>query len=155
MLRCPRQVFVTDWNWKAALMSAAFRGTVYAFAAVPRGPGALWGVWIELAFRFAVGGFWGSLLQAYRGAEPAWLAGIFAAAVLPASVHVLEYFALKTGGAAHIGVGMFLSILVTVGSLVVNWLLMRKGLFVTGDGAGTLISDFRRLPQAFARLFTS
>jgi hypothetical protein len=151
----PWQVFILDWNWKAALLSAVFRGVLYAFATVPRGPGALRGVWIELAFRIAVGGFWGSLLQAYLEAEPAWLAGSFATLVLPAAAHTLEYFALKAGGATHIGAGMFISILVSIGSLVINWLLMRKGLMVTGEGAGSLAEDFRRLPSALAGIFNS
>jgi len=151
----PWRVFVLDWNWKAAVLSAVFRAVLYGFAAVPRGPGAMRGVWIELGFRILVGGFWGSLLQAYRGARPAWLAGTFAVLVLPAGAHTLEYMALKAGGATHIGAGMFMSILVSVGSLLINWLLMRKGLLVTGEGTATLADDLRRLPSALAEIFTA
>jgi hypothetical protein len=153
VLTHPWRVFILDWNWKAALLSALFRAILYGCAAVPRGPGAMRGVWIELAFRILVGGFWGSLLQAYRGARPAWLAGFFAVLILPGGAHTLEYMALKTGGATHIGAGMFMSILVSVGSLLINWLLMRKGLLVTGEGAGTLAEDLRRLPAALAAIF--
>jgi hypothetical protein len=39
--------------------------------ALPRGQGAMRLVWIELLFRILVGGFQGSLLQAFRGAPPA------------------------------------------------------------------------------------
>jgi hypothetical protein len=155
VLAHPWRVFVVDWNWKAALLSAVFRAVLYGCAAVPRGPGAMRGVWIELGFRILVGGFWGSLLQAYRGARPAWLAGLFAVLLLPAGAHTLEYLALKTGGATHIGAGMFVSILVSAGSLLFNWLLMRKGLLVTGKGTATLAADLRRLPSALAEIFTS
>ena len=151
----PWQIFVRDWNWKAALLSALFRAVLYGFAAVPRGPGAMRGVWIELGFRILVGGFWGSLLQAYRGARPAWLAGLFAVLLLPGGAHTLEYMALKAGGATHIGAGMFMSIIVSVGSLLINWLLMRKGLLVTGKGTATLADDLRRLPAALAEIFTA
>jgi len=155
ILTNPWRVFILDWNWKAALLSAAFRAVLYGFAAVPRGPGAMRGVWIELGFRILVGGFWGSLLQAYRGARPAWAAGLFAVLILPGSAHVLEYLALKTGGATHIGAGMFMSILVSIGSLLINWLLMRKGLLVTGKGSATLACDLRRLPAALCEIFTA
>jgi len=149
----PWKTFVVDWNWKAALLSALFRGLLFLFVAVPHGPGALRLVWIELAFRMLIGGFWGSLLQAFRGARPAWLAGLLAAVLLPASAHVLEYLALQAGHATHIGAGMVVSIGVSVGSLLLNWFLMRRGMLVTGDGADSLGADLRRLPRLLAAFF--
>ena len=41
--------------------------------------------------------------------------------------HTLEYFVLKTGGATHVGAGMFVSILITIGSLFINWLQQLVG----------------------------
>jgi hypothetical protein len=143
----PWKTFVVDWNWKAALLSALFRGVLFLAVAIPRGPGAMRLVWIELAFRVLVGGFWGSLLQAFRGARPAWLAGLLAAVLLPVAAHTLEYLALQAGHATHIGAGMVVSIAVSVGSLLLNWFLMRKGVLITGAGAGSLGADLRRLPR--------
>jgi hypothetical protein len=153
VLADPWQTFVADWNWKAALLSALFRGMLFLAVAVPRGSGALRLVWIELAFRIAVGGFWGSLLQAFRGARPAWLAGLLAAVALPAAAHALEYLALRAGHAPHIGAGMVVSIAVSVGSLLLNWFLMREGLLITGAGADSLGCDLRRLPRLLAAFF--
>lgn len=150
VLRDPWKTFVVDWNWKAALLSALFRGMLFLIVAVPRGPGALRLVWIELAFRMLVGGFWGSLLQAFRGVRPAWLAGLFAAVLLPLTAHSLEYLALQAGDAKHIGAGMVVSIAVSVGSLMLNWSLMRRGMLVTGDGADSLGADLRRVPRLLA-----
>ncbi len=141
----PWQTFVCDWNWKAALMSALFRVLLFSGATL-RGPGAMRGVWIELLFRLAIGGFWGSLLQAFRAARPAWLAGLFVALILPGSAHTLEFLALKAGHATHITAGMIVSITVSVVSLLFNWLLMRNGLLVTGAGSARLRDDLRRLP---------
>jgi hypothetical protein len=149
----PWKTFVVDWNWKAALLSASFRGVLFLFVAVPRGPGAMRMVWIELIFRVMVGGFWGSLLQAFRVARPAWLAGLLAAVLLPAAAHILEYLALQAGHATHIGAGMVVSIAVSVGSLLLNWFLMRKGVLITGDGSGSLGADLRRLPRLLAAFF--
>jgi hypothetical protein len=149
----PWKTFVADWNWKAALLSALFRGMLFLVVALPRGSGALRLVWIELAFRIVVGGFWGSLLQAFRGARPAWLAALLAAVALPAAAHALEYLALQAGRATHIGAGMVVSIAVSVGSLLLNWFLMRQGLLITGDGAASLGADLRRLPRLLAAFF--
>jgi len=149
----PWKTFVVDWNWKAALLSALFRGILFLIVAVPRGSGAMRLVWIELLFRILVGGFWGSLLQAFRGARPAWLAGLLAAVLLPAAAHTLEYLALQAGHATHIGAGMVVSIVVSVGSLLLNWFLMRKGMLITGDGSDSLGADMRRLPRLLAAFF--
>ena len=149
----PWKTFVIDWNWKAALLSALFRAMLFSFATL-RGPGALRGVWIELLFRLAIGGFWGSLLQAFRSARPAWLAGLCVTLILPGGAHALEFLALKAGHATHIRAGMIVSIGVSVVSLLLNWLLMRQGLMVTGAGSARLRDDFRRLPAALIRPFT-
>jgi hypothetical protein len=144
----PWTVFVVRWNWKAALLSAGIRGLLFSAAVVPRESGAMRGAFIEIAFRIAVGGCWGSMMQALRAARPAWLAGLLVALVLPASAHGLEYFLLRIGEATHISSGMTVSILFSVASLLVNFALMRRGLMLTGEGAASLGSDFRRLPRA-------
>jgi len=148
----PWQTFVRDWNWKAALLSALFRAMLFS-AATLRGPGAMRGVWIELLFRLAIGGFWGSLLQAFRRARPAWLAGLCVTLLLPGAAHTLEFLALTAGPAAHIVTGMIVSIAVSVGSLLVNWLLMRNGLLLAGAGSGRLRDDLRRLPAVLRGMF--
>lgn len=144
----PWTVLVLRWNWKAALLSAGIRGLLFAIAVVPRGSGAMRGAFIEIVFRIAVGGCWGSMMQALRSARPAWLASLLVALVLPASAHGLEYVLLRVGEATHIASGMVASILFSAASLLVNFALMRRGLMLTGEGAGSLRSDFRGLPRA-------
>ena len=65
----PWRIFVVEWNWKAALLSAIFRGAFFLGLAVPRGPGAMRLVWIELAFRAVTGG---SRLAHDEGAATYW-----------------------------------------------------------------------------------
>jgi len=147
----PWRTFIRDWNWKAALLSALFRVLLFSVVTL-RGPGAMRGVWIELLFRLAIGGFWGSLLQAFRAARPAWLAGLSVAIILPGAAHTLEFLALKAGHATHITAGMLVSIAVSAASLLVNWLLIRNGLLVTGAGSARLLDDLRRLPAVLRGL---
>ena len=145
--------FGACWNWKAALLSAFFRGIVSLVAAIPAGPAVLRGIWIVLTFRVIMGGFWGSLAQALRAARPAWLAGVCVAVLLPACVHSLEFAILRAGHATHIRTGMMISIVFTAASLLLNWALMRRGLLITGEGAQPLLTDLRRLPRELARIF--
>jgi hypothetical protein len=150
----PWEVFIERWNWKAALLSALFRGVAFALPMTRlAGADAMRSLCIELGFRIVIGGFWGSLLQAFRGAQPAWLAGLSVAVALPAAAHVLEFAALRAGHVGHIKTGMVVSVIISIGSLVINLGLMRKGLLVTGDDAESLRSDFRRIPGALAGMF--
>jgi len=148
----PWKTFVLDWNWKAAVLSALFRVLLFA-AATLRGRGAWRGVWIELLFRLGIGGFWGSLLQSFRAARPAWLAGLCVALILPTAAHTLEFLALRAGHATHIAAGLIASVSISAASLVANWLLMRQGLLITGAGSARLRDDFRRLPAVIAAIF--
>ncbi len=143
------QVFIVDWNWKTAVLSATCRLAVWpaskAAGAMLLTPGAFRGLLIEFLFRLAIGGFWGSLLQVFAEAQPAWLAGLFMVTFLPACAHGLEYFVLRAGGAAHAGALTVVSIIFSVLSILVNWVLMRRGILVTGRGAASFGTDLRRI----------
>jgi hypothetical protein len=142
----PIRTFIRQWNWKAGLLSGVFRAALFSVAVIPRDPAALRGIAIQLAFRVAIGGLWGSLAQAFREAEPAWLAGVFVTALLPAAVHLAEYFFLRAGHVSHIRAGMIASVSLSIISLLLNWGLMRRGLLLTGKGTESLAADFSRLP---------
>lgn len=148
MARHPWQVFVLQWNWKAALLSAGIRGLLFCVAVVPHGSGAVRGAWIEVAFRIGLGGCWGSAMQALRRARPVWLAGLLVALVIPAGAHFLEFALLRLGRAAAIRSAMVVSVSFSAASLLVNFALMRRGLLITGEGAQSLAADLRRLPAA-------
>jgi hypothetical protein len=62
------------------------------------------------------------------------------AVALPASAHLLEFFALWAGHASHIKTAMIVSVVISIGSLLINLGLMRRGLLITGDEAGSLWS---------------
>ena len=154
LLANPFRSFICGWNWKAGLLSGIFRAALFAIAVVRpseavRDPAGLGGIALQLAFRIAVGGIWGTVAQAFQEAEPAWLAALWSAAVLPAAVHLVEYFVLRANHVAHLEAGMIASISLSVLSLLLNWRLMRKGLLLTGKGSDSLVNDFSRLPAAF------
>jgi hypothetical protein len=142
----PFESLVRNWNWKAGLLGGVFRAILFSIAIFPRDSAAVRGVLIQLAYRVAVGGMWGSVAQAFRDAEPAWLTGLFLGAVLPVAVHLVEYAMLRAGHASHIRTGMISSVVLSVISLLLNWGLMRRGLMLTGKGTESLATDFARLP---------
>ena len=139
VLTQPWHVFIVRWNWKTALLSGAFRTALWPLAMLARGKfyplGSLAGICAASAYRIAVGGFWGSLLQAFAGARPAWLAGACMAVFLPGCMHSIEYLVLRAGGAAHPGAATAGSLAVSLVSVLVNWGLMRKGFLLTGAAA--------------------
>jgi hypothetical protein len=155
VLAHPWQIFITDWNWKAALFSAIFRVAVWPTTKAAgirlTSPGALKGLLIEIAYRLAIGGFWGSLLQAFAGARPAWLGGLSMVVLLPGCAHGLEYLVLRMSGASHPGAITFVSIVFSVASLFVNWGLMRNGILLTGRRGSSLGTDVRRILGAGIR----
>jgi len=72
LLTHPWRVFVLDWNWKAAVLSAIFRMAIWPVAMAGHGPllapGSVRGMCIEFGLWMLVGGFWGSLLQTFSAA---------------------------------------------------------------------------------------
>jgi hypothetical protein len=150
LLAHPWRTLVIGWNWKAGLLAGLFRLIVFVIAGVPRTPMAWAGVLLQLAARVILGGCWGSLTQAFRFAEPAWLAGSLLVLFVPIGLHAVEYAFLRAGHATHIRAGMIVSVSMSAASFLLNWMLMRRGLLLTGEGTESLAADFRRLPLALA-----
>jgi len=153
ILAHPWEVFIERWNWKTAVLSGVFRGIAFVLPmARLMGNEALRSLCIELGFRIAIGGFWGSLLQSFRNAEPAWLARLSVAVALPTLVHLIEYAAFRAGHVTHIRTGMIVSVAISISSLLVNLRFMRDGLLITGGDGESLATDLKRIPAALAAM---
>jgi hypothetical protein len=148
----PWEIFVAHWNWKAALLSALFRGVAFGVAMARLTRRRPWrSVLIEMIFRAAVGGSWGSVIQRFRKAEPAWLAGALVSVPLALASHALEYAVLRAGGATGVRTGMVVSVVISAGSLLLNLRLIRRGVLITGEGSESLLCDLRRIPGALVQ----
>jgi hypothetical protein len=149
VLSHPWRVFVLNWNWKTALLSAVIRIAVWPAALAGRARilslSSLQGALIEFVFRLTLGGCWGSLLQSFSTAQPAWLAGLCVSVVLPAASHALEYLLLRATGTAHAGAVVITSVVFSILSVLINWGLMRRGILLTGDGTPSFADDLRRI----------
>ena len=84
LLRNPWQHLVLRWNGKAALLSAMFRGIIFLVASIKsHHAGRSSGVLAEALFGALSAGFFGTLTQALRFAEPQWVAGLLLAGIFP------------------------------------------------------------------------
>jgi len=136
------------WNWKSAVVSAAYRAPIFFFTSLKAGWRTAFGALIaETAFRACTSGFWGAFTQAVRLMEPAWLAVLLVVVVAPVVVQSLNLLIHVASGTPNLKQGFFVSCLVTGIASLFNLYAMRKGTFVTGREGGSLWQDLRRLPM--------
>jgi thiamine transporter ThiT len=79
------------WHWKAAVLSAGFRGLVFLLANLRAGhAAAARAMAIELIYAALASGVMGTAAQRLRRTRPRWLGGVLAGAMLPAAAHMPE-----------------------------------------------------------------
>ena len=145
--RHPVQSLLRHWNYKSALTSAATRGALFFAANVSAGWDAATAALVtECAFRACTAGFYGAFTQAFRHVEPARAAIIAASIALPLVAHSLELLVHWLRGTPNLGLSIAVSVAFTVVSTSFNVFAMRRGVFVVGAGARSLVDDFKRLP---------
>jgi len=148
LVRNPRDLLVRRWNWKSAVLSPLFRSQIFLAVNLRAGwKAALGAMAAEFLYRSLAAGFWGALTQAFRGAEPAWLAGFAVAILLPLLSHSVELLIHWLRGTPNLWASIAASAGFTAISTVFNWYAMRKGVFVVGEGSASLAADLRRIPR--------
>jgi hypothetical protein len=101
----------------------------------------------ESLFCAATSGFYGSIAQAFRMAEPQWLTLLFLTLILPGSFQVLEYFMHRTGGTPHLGIAEIISSSISAISALFSWYAMRRDALLVGPEGARFGSDLSRLPR--------
>jgi hypothetical protein len=144
----PVRCLVRRWNWKAAVLSAAIRGSIFFWANLQAGSNAaLRALLVDSLFRIPLVGIYGALTQALRSAEPGWAAVAAVAAGIPAVAHATEFTVHYIAGTPIIAEGLVISIVFSAVSSGFELLAMRHGLLVVGPGANSLWTDMRRVPR--------
>ena len=148
LLRRPREILVRQWNWKSALFSALFRGAIFFAVNASAGWRAATGAMAaEFAYRSLTAGFYGSIAQAFRRAEPRWAATLVVMVATPAVAHSLEFFIHWLRGTPKLALSVAVSIGFTILASLFNLHAMRHGAMVVGDEGATLASDMKRMPR--------
>ena len=136
------------WNWKSALLGAAYRGPIFFFTSLKAGwRSALAAMLTETAFRALTSGLWGAFTQALRLLQPAWLAVFLVGVVAPIVVQSLELLLHMARGTPNLRRGFWVSCIITAIASLFNLYVMRRGTLITGEAGQSLKSDLRHLPR--------
>jgi hypothetical protein len=136
------------WNWKSAVLSLSLRLPVFVVASVRRGLTATLSAAVtEFVFCAATSGFYGSICQSFRLAEPRWLTLLFLTLILPGLFQALEYLMHRTGGTPHLRIAEIFSCSISILSALFNWYAMRRDALLVGPEGDRFGSDLARLPR--------
>lgn len=148
LLRDPWRCVVKRWNGKTALLSAMFRGVVFLAASIKsHHTGRLSGVLAEALFGAMCAGFFGTLTQALRFADPEWLAELLLAGIYPVLFQLGDYFFHAVLGTQVFRTGMIASAVFTALSAAFNLFIMRRGTLLVGKEGNPFTQDLIALPR--------
>jgi hypothetical protein len=145
----PLEMLVWRWNWKAALISGLMRGSIYLATHIQHGwRAALGAMSVEFIFRVIVSGAFGSLVQAFHRATPAWLATLCVMFMLPGLAHIIEFTLHTLNGDQSKVSAIIVSISFSIISAVFNLFAMRRGaMLVKDEKQQSLWQDFKSFPR--------
>jgi len=147
--------YIRLWNWKSAVLSVVMRGPIFVIASVRRGWGAAGSALIvESIFCALTAGFYGTVVQALRDAQPAWITGLLITLVMPAIFQVLEYFMQRFHGTPHLRAAEIASVVASALSALFNWYAMRQGALLVGSEGRSLGGDVKRFPVLLYRFLS-
>jgi hypothetical protein len=144
----PGGQLIRKWNWKSAVTSSLFRAPIFFFVNLSAGPKAAAGAFLtELVLRSATSGFYGSITESIREAEPAWLAGLTAALLMPLANHSLELLVHWLRGTPKLAHSIVASVCFTAVSTLFNLYVMRQGALIVGEKRQSFGQDMRSMPR--------
>jgi hypothetical protein len=144
----PWEYLITRWNWKSALFSSIFRALIFFFSNLTAGWRAATGAMLaEFVYRALTTGFYGAITQAFREAEPPWLAMLVAIILLPVFSHSLELCVHLLRGTPKLVTSIVASFTFTVLSTLFMLYAMRRGSFIVGADARSLSDDMANIPK--------
>jgi hypothetical protein len=155
ILRHPLEMIVRRWNWKAAALSGIMRGLIYFFTHISLGwRAALSAMSLEFLFRVFNSGATSSVSQAFRTAQPHWLANTIVMIGFPAYAHTFEYILHTINGDRNVNKSIVVSIIFSALSAIFNLHVMRRGtLLVKDTEQKSFWSDLKQMPVIFFEFF--
>lgn len=144
-VRHPARALGRRWNWKAAALSSVMRALIFFAATIGAGTEvALWATFVEFCFRAIVSGVFGTLIESFSRAEPAWARALVIAVILPTVAQILELVVHYINGTPNLARGVIISSAFTVLSSVFNLYAMRRGaLTVCSAGRRSFLQDLK------------
>jgi hypothetical protein len=163
LFRHPYRHMIRRWNWKAAFLSTFFRGFLILMANLSFGRvSAAGAMFVEICYRALTSGFYSSITQSFRYAQPAWAASLMSMVLLPVISETIEFGVHRLRGAQQLGATITASVAFTVFATLIELFAMRHGILVVGQNSRSIqqdIKNFHRLIHAslanFQRLFST
>ena len=150
LFRHPEETLLRRWNWKSAVFSSLFRANLFLAVNLTAGRRAAFAAaCAEFLFRFLTSGFYGSITQSFRRAEPPWAAVLVVMLLVPLVSHSLEFLLHWLRGTPNLRTSIAVSMAFTTLSTSFNWFAMRRGTLVVGKGESSIWSDLARVPSLF------
>jgi hypothetical protein len=148
LLRNPWHQLVLRWNGKAALLSAMFRGVIFLIASIKsHHAGRSSGVLAEALFGALSAGFFGTMTQALRFAEPQWVAGFLLAGIFPLLLQIVDLSFHAALGTQVFHAGMISSAVFTAFAAAFNLYIMRRGAMLVGEEGRPFMQDMSAMPR--------
>jgi len=148
LIRNPQEYLLRRWNYKSALLSALFRGGIFFATNISAGLAAAAGAMLaEFVLRGITTGFYGSITQAFRKAEPVWKSMLTAILLLPVLNHSIELLVHWMRGTPNLWASIGVSACFTALSTCFNLYAMRQGALLVDDEQQSLWSDMKRMPR--------
>lgn len=141
------------WNWKTALNSGLYRGIPFAIANRRGGlEDMAAGAVTQFLLFTLLAGLTGALAQRLRFHLPGWRAALLLMVCVPLMVHLIEWTVHETLHPGGRRAGIFVSWAQSALSMGTQWVLMRRGLFLAGEGGQPYWRDFLLLPGVVREL---
>jgi hypothetical protein len=133
LIRHPLHFLRTRWNWKAALLSAAVRGSLFFGTTIDLGLAvALRSLMVDATFRIPLAGTCAAVIQEVRWAEPRWAMIVVAVIGVPIAAHAIEISAHAIAGTPLLWHGVAASVSLSAVSSAAELVLMRHGVLLVG-----------------------
>lgn len=150
--RNPGQHLLREWNWKAALFSAALRAPIFFISdhhadAEHAGLAML----TEALFAAGLGGFLGSILQRLRDARPRWATALVLLVLIPVALVGVQLLVHDWVSPQKIRGSLIASFLLAALSTGFNWFAMEQGAILTDGQADSLGHDLQHIPLIIYR----
>lgn len=147
---------LTHWNWKAALITAIFRGAACMAALRHVHPHARqhFSV-VEMAYVLLTAGLFSAWQQQALGIKSRYLAWFVVVVAVPLSslgADAVIHSLLDHVDAHALGIG---ALIFTLVSAMFHWHMMTNGVMLVGEQSYSLASDFKQMPGLLLSFVTA
>lgn len=147
MFRHPITIFLRQWNWKAALLSAAGRAPIFLITTCSYGWRSVsLAVAVETIYRAGTAGIFAAFTQAVRNRRPLWQAILLMTVAVPVVSQTLDFLIHHLMGTPNLRTGTLVSTIISAITSLFGWYSMRRGTLLVGAEQDSLLTDLCRLP---------